>query len=171
MALTLWLAFAPTQAMAQAADNAVKNIPEPAAAEAVLGPPEIQTPDACAAAISRISSASAQSRSLRQLYKKNLHFRGDRHNFIPHWNADYSDIEKVFVSLAPADIPRVVHLMLDRNHNKSGMQSIGAGVLKMFGPKAQPCIEAGLRQPGASVHSALQGINTSIQTDMEHPLR
>ncbi len=123
-------------------------------------PPHIYTEAGCASQLHRVTSK--ETVVIRKIFAKNLHFRGSRHNPIPHWNADYSDIENVFAALTPASIPPIVYLLKD-GHLNGGMRSIGAGVLKMFGEKSLPCIDAALRDPSIKGYGILSGVRTSIE--------
>jgi len=109
-------------------------------------PPEIQSADACMRAFARFLPPHLISNRCAS-YSKNTHFRSAGYNIISHWNVDCADIKNVFTSLVPAHIPLVVYLLQQGDMN-SGMRSTGAGVLKMLGPEALPCIDAALRQPG-----------------------
>lgn len=133
-------------------------------------PREIATTAACETAMARFDDDSAELRALRKLFKKNLHLRGTAHNPFPHWDADYSDFQKVFAQLTPADIPAVVYLLREGGIN-GGMRSIGVGVLRMFGPPALPCIEAALRKRGIEGYVDLSGARMGIQSDSATPSR
>ncbi len=127
-------------------------------------PPEIRTPDACATAMAQVAARPAQLRALRKLFKKHLRLRGTAHNPFPHWDAAYSDIERVHAALTPADIPAIVTLLRQGGLN-GGMRAIGAGVLRMFGTQSMPCIEAALRQRGSTGYAELSGARVGIESD------
>ena len=138
----------------------------PAGAEAATPelPPEIRTPDACASAMAQVAAQPARLRALRKLFKQHLHLRGTAHNPFPHWDADYNDIQRVHAALTPADIPAIVTLLRQGGLN-GGMRAIGAGVLRLFGTRSLPCIEAALRQRGTTGYAELSGARVGIESD------
>lgn len=120
----------------------------------------------CGPILQGLTARSPQTLRVRKVLKANLHWGGDRHLFFRK-GADWSDIRAAHASLGDDDIPVLVGLVV-RGELTDSMRGITFGVLKIFGAKALPCIEAGLATgtPGASDLSA---IKINIETGLRSP--
>ena len=123
----------------------------------------------CGQIMRGVSDQSEQVKRVRKTLKKNLHFRplGDGHMILrPGWYSDYSDMVAAHSSMSEDDIPILVNL-IGRGKLKDGMRSIGIGVLRIFGEKALPCIEAGMSIE--EWYSSLSSTESGIKANIKYP--
>lgn len=100
----------------------------------------------CKEKLDKINEDDNNFKHLNKIYKNNLHFKlGHGHIMIPGWYADYSDIAKAKTEIFEKDIPYIVY-DLAKAEKLDSQQIVSLGVLRQFGLKALPCINAALDQ-------------------------
>lgn len=127
----------------------------------VVASPEVL---ACQKLLTAAPTAATRemSRRLQKTLRNHVHLRGTAHIPIPHMSSTWDDVLAARAEVSEADLPGLVKLVVDETISESHRR-LARDVVAQFGPKALPCIDAGLLLRSSTGRDFLNDARLSIK--------
>ncbi|NML27382.1 hypothetical protein [Zoogloea dura] len=120
--------------------------------------------ESCRTLLQRVPLEWDRAQLIRQVLNTNIHWQGAPHHVFPKRLSVQSDIDAAFSAMDVIDVPILVSL-IGSGELGSGELGLASGVLLRFGPKALPCVEAGIDFYRAQRASDLSAIRINIEVE------